>query len=85
LAAKSRIIPFPSLAEQKEIVRRVDALFALADQLEARYAKAKVHIDKLGQSILAKAFQGELVPQDPNDEPAQKLLQRIKSLKEAKR
>jgi type I restriction enzyme S subunit len=36
------------------------------------------------QSIIAKAFRGELIPQDPNDEPAQKLLQRIKSLKEAK-
>ncbi len=67
----------PSLAEQQEIVRRVDALFALADELEARYAKAKAHVDKLTQSILAKAFRGELVPQDPNDEPASVLLERI--------
>jgi hypothetical protein len=47
--------------------------------IEARYAKAKVHVDKLTQSILAKAFRGELVPQDPNDEPASVLLKRIRS------
>ena len=50
----------------------------LADQLEARYAKAKAHVEKLTQSILAKAFRGELVPQDPNDEPASVLLERIR-------
>jgi len=36
-------------------------------------------VDKLTQSILAKAFRGELVPQDPNDEPAEKLLARIRA------
>ncbi len=69
--------PIAPLAEQKEIVRRVEELFALADQIEARYAKAKGYIDNLTQSILAKAFRGELVPQDPNDEPASVLLERI--------
>ena len=72
-------LPVPPLAEQQEIVRRVEALLALADQIEARYAKAKVHVEKLTQSILAKAFRGELVPQDANDEPAEKLLERIKA------
>ena len=71
-------VPLPPLAEQQEIVRRVEALSALADQIEARYAKAKAHVEKLTQSILAKAFRGELVPQDPNDEPASVLLKRIK-------
>lgn len=70
-------VPFCCLSEQQEIVRRVDALFALADQIEARYNKAKTQVDKLTQSILAKAFRGELVPQDPNDEPASVLLERI--------
>ena len=50
-------------SEQHEIVRRVEALFALADQIETRYQKAKTYVDKLTQSILAKAFRGELVPQ----------------------
>src|SRR5207249_6444977 len=73
-----RICP---LAEQQEIVRRMEALFALADQIEARYAKGKAHVEKLTQSILAKAFRGELVPQDPNDEPASVLLERIRNAK----
>ena len=67
----------PPIAEQQEIIRRVDALFKTADALEARYLKAKAHIDKLAQSILAKAFRGELVLQDRNDEPASVLLERI--------
>jgi len=74
-------VPFCLLSEQHEIVRRVDKLFALADQIEARYQKAKAQVDKLTQSILAKAFRGELVPQDPNDEPASELLNRIKAQK----
>ena len=72
-------IPLPPRAEQQEIVRRVESLFTLADQLEARYKKGKAYVDKLTQSILAKAFRGELVPQDPNDEPAEKLLERIRA------
>ncbi|MBA4392184.1 MAG: restriction endonuclease subunit S [Desulfobacca sp.] len=61
------------------MIRRVEELFALADRIETRYQKAKAHVDKLTQSILAKAFRGELVPQDPNDEPASELLKRIKA------
>lgn len=64
----------PPLAEQQETVRRVEALFKIADQIEERYKKAKTHIDKLTQSILTKAFRGELVSQDPNDEQTTKLL-----------
>lgn len=75
-------IPFPPLEEQKEIVRQVEKLFTIADKLEVHYQKAKAHIDKLSQSVLAKAFRGELVPQDPNDEPAEKLLEQILEEKE---
>ena len=70
-------ICLPSLEEQTEIVRRVEQLFAFADQLEAKVNEARTRIDRLTQSILAKAFRGELVPQDPNDEPASELLARI--------
>ena len=73
----------PPAAEQTEIVRRVEQLFAFADNLEAKVAAAKSRIDNLTQSILAKAFRGELVPQDPNDEPASVLLERIKALRAA--
>ncbi|POB89922.1 restriction endonuclease subunit S [Vibrio vulnificus] len=67
----------PPLEEQKEIVRLVDQYFAFADTIEAQVKKAQARVDNLTQSILAKAFRGELVPQDPNDEPADKLLERI--------
>ncbi|HBO2476943.1 TPA: restriction endonuclease subunit S [Pseudomonas aeruginosa] len=73
----------PPLREQTEIVRRVEQLFAFADQLEAKVTSAKSRIDHLTQSILAKAFRGELVPQDPNDEPASVLLERIKAQRAA--
>lgn len=75
-------VAVPSLPEQVEIVRRVEELFALADRLDARVGKAWGQVDKLTQSILAKAFRGELVPQDPNDEPAEKLLARIRAKNE---
>lgn len=78
---KSIPIPLPHLPEQQEIVRRVDALFKKADEIEARYNRAKSFVDRLNQSILAKAFRGELVPQDPNDEPASVLLEKIKTEK----
>lgn len=70
-------VSLPSYKEQKEIVRLVDQYFAFADTIEAQVKKAQARVDKLTQSILAKAFRGELVPQDPNDEPAEKLLERI--------
>ncbi|MDN3476542.1 restriction endonuclease subunit S [Pseudoalteromonas sp. APC 3355] len=69
----------PQIEEQTEIVRIVEHYFALADTLEKNLANAKQRVDDLTQSILAKAFRGELVPQDPNDEPADKLLARIKA------
>lgn len=76
-------IRLPPLEEQTEIVRRVEQLFAFADQFEARVKAAQARIDRLTQSILAKAFRGELMPQDPNDEPASVLLERIKAQRAA--
>ena len=62
-------IDIPPLEEQAEIVRRVKLAFEKLDKIESRYQKAKEYSDKLAQSILNKAFRGELVPQDPNDKP----------------
>ena len=70
-------IALPPVEEQKEIVRRVESLFAMADIVEKQYKDAKARTNRLTQSILAKAFSGELVPQDSNDESASKLLARI--------
>ncbi len=76
---KSFEVKLPSLEEQAEIVRRIEYLFACADQINDKVHVAKVRVDNLTQSILAKAFRGELVPQNPNDEPASELLARIKA------
>lgn len=70
-------IVLPPVAEQHEIVRRVETLFAFADRLEARLATARAATERLTPALLAKAFRGELVPQDPNDEPAAELLKRL--------
>ena len=70
-------LPLPPVNEQVEIVRRVKALFKLDDRIEARHAAAIAHIRRLTPLTLAKAFRGELVRQDPNDEPASVLLQRL--------
>lgn len=67
----------PPAQEQAEIVKRVEALFAFADRLEIRLRAAQTATDRLTPSLLAKAFRGELVPQDPNDEPASELLRRL--------
>lgn len=67
----------PSIDEQYEIVRRIESTFGWLDRLAADQATAKRLLPKLEASILEKAFCGELVPQDPNDEPARKLLERL--------
>lgn len=80
---KEFYVEIPPLKEQTEIVRRVESLFAKADAIEAQYTKLKQKIDTLPQAILAKAFRGELVEQDPLDEPASILLEKIQSLRQA--
>ena len=77
LSALPVVVPSPT--EQCEIVRRVEALFAYADRLDARYRAARAQVERLTPSLLAKAFRGELVPQDPEDEPASVLLARIRA------
>jgi type I restriction enzyme, S subunit len=72
-------VPLPSREEQREIVRRVEALFVCADRIEARLISARKIVEQLTPAILAKAFRGELVPQDPKDEPAIMLLERIRA------
>jgi len=70
-------IPICSPAEQAEIVRLLDQRFDAANALEAEIDTALTRAETLRQSILKKAFTGQLVPQDPNDESAAVLLQRI--------
>ena len=75
--------PIPGVNEQDEIIARVGDIFAFADQLEARLNSARRIIVSLTPALLAKAFRGELVPQDPSDEPASMLLERIRAASNA--
>jgi type I restriction enzyme, S subunit len=77
-------ISLPPPEEQAEIVRRVEALFKLADRIEARYMGARAQAKRLTPLMLAKAFRGELVQQDPQDEPTSVVLERIAATKPAK-
>lgn len=67
----------PPVSEQEEIVRRTAALFAYADDMEQRLTSSRSLVQWLTSSAIAKAFRGELVPQDPHDVPASKLLARL--------
>lgn len=78
-AIKRIEIRLPDLVEQDEVIRRVDSLFTYAARLEAGYPTARNQIERLTLALLAKAFRGDLVPQDPNDEPASVLLERIRA------
>jgi type I restriction enzyme S subunit len=75
-------VPYVSFDEQIEIVKRIEALYLLIDQIELNYSQAMSSMSNLDQSILSKAFRGELVEQDPNDEPASVLLERIQKERE---
>ena len=71
-------IPVPSLVEQEAIISEIERCFSIADQSEKIVEEALKQSQRLRQSILKRAFEGKLVPQDPNEEPAQELLERMK-------
>lgn len=75
---RSLVVPIPSLPEQQEIVRLLDEQFTVIEQNEREIDTALKRSEALRQSILKKAFSGQLVPQDPADEPAAALLERIR-------
>lgn len=72
-------IALAPVEEQREIVKRVRQALLAAEHAGIQAGEGLKKLPKLEQSILAKAFRGELVPQDPNDEPASVLLARIKA------
>ncbi len=80
---KSIAIPFPPLAEQSEIVREVERRLAAVDRLTCTLNRQLDRARATRQSLLREAFAGKLVPQDPQDEPASALLDRIRAAREA--
>ena len=76
-------IPLPPLQEQHRIIAEVERLLSIVQQAEATVAASLRRADRLRQSVLERAFEGKLVPQDPDDEPASVLLERIRAEREA--
>lgn len=74
-------IPIYPIEEQYEIVNEIEMRLSVYQSVERTVSEALERSEKLKQSILKKAFEGKLVPQDPNDEPAEKLIERIKAEK----
>ena len=80
---KQMPVPLPPLADQRRIVAEVERRLSVIQQTEAAVEASRQRADRLRQSILKRAFAGELAPQDPDDEPASVLLERIRAQREA--
>ena len=78
---KNYMVPYCSFAQQKAVVTKIETRLSVADKIEETISQSLQQAEDLRQSILKRAFEGKLVPQDPNDEPAQKLLERIRAEK----
>ena len=83
LRVQELLMPLPPLAEQRRIVAEVERRFSVVQRTEAAVEANLTRAGRLRQSILKQAFSGKLVPQDPNDEPASALLERIRAEREA--
>jgi type I restriction enzyme S subunit len=72
-------IPLTTLEEQQKIVETINEAYSYIDKIEGTIEKNLLIVNQFRNSVLKKAFEGKLVPQDPNDEPASVLLERIKA------
>ena len=81
---KSFPVPAPSLKDQQAVVAELQSLASGEDRLREDLERAKRHSRTLQRSILSEAFAGDLVPQDPADEPASVLLEHIQAIRTAK-
>jgi type I restriction enzyme S subunit len=75
------MVAVPPLPEQSRIVAEVERRLSVIDEMEMQVEANLKRAERLRQAILKRAFEGKLVPQDPNDEPASMLLERIKDAK----
>jgi len=78
-------IPLPHLNEQVTMVQEIERCYSVADETEKIVNRSLLQSERLRQSVLKKAFEGRLVPQEPSDEPAEKLLERIREEKEKRK
>ncbi len=76
-AMKTRPFPLPPEREQAAIVGEVARRLSIVDELERELNRTATRSNRLRQSILKRAFEGKLAPQDPTDEPANEILRRI--------
>lgn len=79
---KTICFPLPSREEQKQIVAEIESRLSVCEKIEEAIEQGLKQAEALRQSILKKAFEGRLVPQDPDDEPAGMLLERIRKERE---
>ena len=76
-------VPLPPFSEQKQIVGEVERRLSIVDEIEAQVEANVQRAARLRQGVLKRAFEGRLVPQDPTDEPAEKLLDRVRQQRHA--
>jgi type I restriction enzyme S subunit len=79
---KNIILFLPSLEEQEQIVSQIEQGFSLIENTTQIVESSLQNLQTMKMSVLKQAFEGKLVPQDPNDEPAEILLQKIKQVKQ---
>ena len=80
---KGLVIPLPTKPEQEQIVSQIEQGFSLIENTTQIIESTLQKLQTMKMSVLKQAFEGKLVPQDPNDEPASVLLEKIKSTKES--